>query len=97
MHHKSHLFETYLSPWCSHLHKISCFWRKEWESRKSHRRELFESKLKAFCVVCNPFSCDVLHSVLQHLLVPHIGLNQMIETRCLLHPGVELGSRDKVL
>lgn len=58
-----------------------------------YRRKLLKSKLKAFCVVCNSFSCDVLYSILQQLLVPHIRLNQMVKTCRLLDSGVKLGNR----
>lgn len=61
-----------------------------WAVWKSYHRELLKGKLEAFCVICDSFCCDVLHGVLKKLLVPHIGLNQMVETCRFFHPGVEL-------
>lgn len=76
---------------------MTYFHQRKQKTGKSYRRELLKSKLKAFCVVCNSFSCDVLYSILQQLLVPHVGLNQMVETRRLIHPGVKLAERGKEL
>lgn len=56
----------------------------------SYCRKLLKSKLKAFGVVGYPFGGDVLHRVLQQLLVPYIGLYQIFKTGCLLHPCVKL-------
>lgn len=60
-----------------------------------YHRQLLKSELKAFCVVCNSFCSNVLYSILQQLLVPHVGLNQVVKACCLLHPGVKLQSRTK--
>ena len=65
------------------------------ETIKSHHRQLLKSELEAFGVVGYPLGCDVLHGVLQQLLVPHVGLNQVFETGRLLHPGVKLGAEGK--
>lgn len=62
-------------------------------TRFSYRRELLKSKLKALCVVCNSFSADVLHGILQQLFVPHVGLNQTVEARRVFHQCVKLGNR----
>lgn len=55
-----------------------------------YHRELLKGELKALCVVGDPFCRDVLHSVLQQLLVSNVGLNQVLEAGRLLHPSVEL-------
>lgn len=55
-----------------------------------YHRQLLKSKLQALCVVCNPFCRDVLHGVLQQLLVSDVCLNQVVEAGCLLHLSVEL-------
>lgn len=55
-----------------------------------YHRQLLKGKLQALCVVCNPFRCDVLHGVLQQLLVSNVCLNQVVEAGRLFHLSVEL-------
>lgn len=66
-------------------------------TRFSYRRELLKSKLKALCVVCNSFSTDVLHGILQQLFVPHVCLNQTVEACRVFHQCVKLGNRGQEL
>ena len=51
---------------------------------------MLESKLKSFGVVGDALGFDVLDGVLQQLLVPDVGLDQMVEAARNIHPGVEL-------
>lgn len=55
-----------------------------------YHRQLLKGKLQALCVVCYPFGRDVLHGVLQQLLVSNVGLNQVVKAGRLLHLSVEL-------
>lgn len=55
-----------------------------------YRRQLLKSEFEAFCVVCDSLCGDVLHSILEHLLVPDVSLDQMVEARRLFHSGVKL-------
>lgn len=55
-----------------------------------YHRQLLKGELQAFCVVCNPFRCDVLHGVFQQLLVSNVCLNQVVKAGRLLHLSVEL-------
>lgn len=61
-----------------------------------YHKQLFKGELQALCVVCNPFRRDVLHGVLQQLLVPNVGLNQVVEAGRLLHLSVELGNIETI-
>ena len=56
----------------------------------TYHGQLLESELEALGVVGDPFGRDVLHAVLQHLLVPHVGLDQAVEAGRVVHYGVEL-------
>ena len=56
----------------------------------SHHGELLESKLKSFGVVGDALGFDLLDGVFQQLLVPDVGLDQVVEAARYLYPGVEL-------
>lgn len=45
----------------------------------SHLSELIEGQLQAAFVVGGPIGCDFLHGLLQHPLVAHVGLHQVLE------------------
>ena len=62
------------------------------ETFYSHHGELLESKLKSFGVVGDALGFDVLDGVLQQLLVPDVGPDQVVEAAGFhhLHDGVEL-------
>lgn len=79
-----HPLKTSFNPVCSSKMKSNtqCF---------SHRKQLLKGKLETFSVVCDSFGCDVLNGVFQQLFISHVGLNQMVEARRFLHPGVKLG------
>lgn len=47
--------------------------------RLDHLRELLEGQLKAAFVVGDALGGDVLHRFLQHPLVAHVGLHQVLE------------------
>lgn len=53
-------------------------------------KQLFKREAKAFLVICYPLRCDVIHRILQHLLVPYIRLNQVLETAHILSVAVKL-------
>lgn len=61
-----------------------------------YHRQLLKGELQALCVVCDPFRRDVLHSVLQQLLVSNICLNQVVKAGRLLHLSVELGNIEMI-
>lgn len=71
--------------------------RREGEENKTfiYRRQLLKSKLEAFGVVRYAFGGDVLHGILEHFLVPHIRLHQMVKTSRLLHSGVKLKRKER--
>lgn len=56
----------------------------------SHLRELLKGQLEAACVVGGPLGRDVLHGLLQHPLVAHVGLHQVLEAGGVRGRGVEL-------
>lgn len=61
-----------------------------------YHRQLLKGELQALCVVCNPFRCDILHGVLQQLLVSNVCLNQVVKAGRLLHLSVELENIERI-
>lgn len=57
--------------------------------------KLVEGKFKAFCVVGDAFGCNVLHSVFKNLFISNVGLDQVVETGCVIHFCVELEKNEK--
>lgn len=87
-----------LAPYTSLFVKSTVKEREEDNSFFVYRRQLLESKLEPFGVVGYAFGGDILHGILEHLLVPHVSLHQMVKTSRLLHSGVELktdGERER--
>lgn len=76
--------------------KTHLFGTREERNLVLYHRQLLKGELEALCVVCNPFCCDVLHSVLQQLFVSDVGLNQVVKAGCLLHSSVELGNIETI-
>lgn len=50
-----------------------------WVLLVDHLSELIEGQLKTALVVGGALGGDVLHGLLQHLLVAHVGLHQILE------------------
>lgn len=60
-----------------------------------HLSELLEGQLEAAAVVGGAVGGDVLHRLLQHPLVAHVGLHQVLEAGGVLGHGVELGRGER--
>lgn len=57
----------------------------------AHVLQLVEGVLKASLVVCRALGHHALHVLLEHLLVPDVGLHQVLEARYRLRLFIELG------